>query len=108
MSSYPEGLQADVLLAPHHGSMTSSSAGFIAATAPSEVVYTTGFRNRFGFPRPEVTRRYSKAGVIQWNTAETGMLRYHFTRDPGQFRRIIYRDSRRRLWRPPTEHATAK
>ena len=45
-------LKADVLLVPHHGSRTSSTPAFIAAVAPDIAVYTPGYRNRFGHPRP--------------------------------------------------------
>jgi competence protein ComEC len=108
IKQYPDGLKTDVLLAPHHGSATSSSAGFIAATQPSEVVYAAGYRNRFGFPRPDVQQRYAMAGSQQWNTADTGMIRYRFTKRPGHFQRQHYRDTSRRIWQPATEHSPAK
>ena len=59
----PPALKADVLLVPHHGSRTSSTAAFIAAVAPEIAVYTPGYRNRFGHPRPDVVARYDRAGV---------------------------------------------
>ena len=54
-------LAADVLLVPHHGSRTSSTPAFIAAVAPRIAVYTPGYRNRFGHPRPDVVARYDEA-----------------------------------------------
>ena len=56
-----EGLRADVLVAPHHGSRTSSSAEFIAAVRPAVVVVPAGYRNRFGHPRADVLERYAAA-----------------------------------------------
>jgi competence protein ComEC len=56
-------MRADILLAPHHGSRTSSSAPFIAAVAPRWAVVTAGYRNRFGHPSAEVLERYRDAGV---------------------------------------------
>ncbi len=53
---------ADVLVAPHHGSRTSSSAAFVAAVAPRHVLIPAGWRNRFGFPHPEVLARYRARG----------------------------------------------
>src|SRR5262249_48960664 len=47
-------LRADVLLVPHHGSRTSSTLAFIDAVAPKVAVFTSGYRNRFGHPRPEI------------------------------------------------------
>jgi competence protein ComEC len=51
-------LKADVLVVPHHGSRTSSTDAFIAAVKPAWVVYTVGYRNRFGRPRPDIIARY--------------------------------------------------
>jgi competence protein ComEC len=59
----PQNLKADVLLVPHHGSRSSSSAPFIAAVAPRWAVVTAGYRNRFGHPSAEVLERYRTAGV---------------------------------------------
>jgi competence protein ComEC len=56
-------LRADLLVVPHHGSRTSSTQAFIDAVAPSVAVMTSGYRNRFGHPRPDVVARYRDAGV---------------------------------------------
>ena len=52
-------LGADVLLVPHHGSRTSSSAAFVAAVGPRLAVIPVGYRNRFGHPDAEVLERYA-------------------------------------------------
>ena len=54
-----EPLNADLLLAPHHGSKTSSSAEFLAAVHPQTVVVQAGYRNRYGHPAPVVVQRYA-------------------------------------------------
>jgi competence protein ComEC len=51
-------LRSTVLLAPHHGSKTSSSAEFLAAVQPAVVMVQSGYRNRYGHPAPEVMARY--------------------------------------------------
>ena len=51
-------LKANVLLVPHHGSKTSSSAAFLDAVAPQLAVVQSGYRNRFGHPAPSVLARY--------------------------------------------------
>src|SRR6266850_2068600 len=56
-------LGTDVLLVPHHGSRTSSSAEFIQAVAPRWAVVPAGYRNRFGHPNREVLERYRAAGA---------------------------------------------
>src|SRR3546814_17475769 len=50
-------LKADVMIAPHHGSKTSSTADFVAAVAPQLVIFPAGWHNRFHHPRPEVVAR---------------------------------------------------
>ncbi len=74
----PSALKADVLLVPHHGSRTSSSAAFIASVAPEIAVYTLGYRNRFGHPRPDVVARYDRAGVRSYRTDRDGALTFTF------------------------------
>ena len=51
-------LASAVLKVPHHGSHTSSSARFLDAVAPQFAIVSAGFENRFGFPHPDVLRRY--------------------------------------------------
>lgn len=59
----PAALRADVLLAPHHGSKTSSTTEFLAATGARDAVFPVGYRNRFAHPAPEVLARYLAAGM---------------------------------------------
>ena len=56
-------LRADVLLVPHHGSKTSSSAAFLDTVAPRIGIVQSGYRNRFGHPVPQVTARYQERRV---------------------------------------------
>ncbi len=67
-----------VLLAPHHGSKSSSSAAFIGATRPVLALISAGWRNRFGHPHAEVLQRYAEAGVPWLNTAEQGAIEVDF------------------------------
>lgn len=79
LKNYPVQLPASVLVAPHHGSNTSSSAAFIAAVAPQLVVFSQGYRNRWGFPRPEVVARYKQAQVPTLSTSKAGQISVFFT-----------------------------
>jgi competence protein ComEC len=54
---------ADVVKVPHHGSPTSSSVGFVAATRPGLAVISCGPGNAFGFPSPDVVGRWRAAGA---------------------------------------------
>ena len=68
------GLDADVLNAPHHGSRTSSSASYVAATSPQVVVASAGQGNRYGFPRIETRDRYLAIGARFLTTAADGAV----------------------------------
>ena len=62
----------DVLLAPHHGSNSSSSPSFIDALNPREVFFTTKLDNQFGHPHPSVISRYQRRGSQLWDTGIFG------------------------------------
>jgi competence protein ComEC len=57
---YPNQLHADILLAPHHGSNTSSSYEFIETVGAQYVIFSQGFMNRWRFPRPAVLDRFEQ------------------------------------------------
>jgi competence protein ComEC len=56
-------LRADVLLAPHHGSTTSSTPAFLDAVAPAVAIFQVGYRNRYRHPNPKVLDRYIERGI---------------------------------------------
>ena len=89
-----------MLLVPHHGSSTSSSAEFIGAVQAEIAIATTGLGNRFGFPRKDVSDRYRAAGVRSWSTGDCGALRVLFTED-GLFQEESARRRRQQIWRWP-------
>ncbi|XOV81586.1 MAG: DNA internalization-related competence protein ComEC/Rec2 [bacterium] len=66
--------QIDWLLAPHHGSISSSAPGFVSWLRPAVVVFSTGRNNRYGHPRAEVVERYLRRGARVFNTAEHGAV----------------------------------
>jgi len=66
--------RADVLKVPHHGSRTSSSAPFLAATRPRVAIVSAGFRNRFGHPHAEVLERYHRLGCRVFRTDRDGAV----------------------------------
>ena len=67
-------LRADVLLAPHHGSGTSSTPAFLHAVRPSIGIFQVGYRNRYRHPKAEVVARYGQFGIARWRTDEVGAL----------------------------------
>ena len=74
-----ERIRADFLLAPHHGSKTSSSAEFLDAVAPSFVVVQSGYRNRFGHPAASVMARYAERGVKVIDSPHCGAATWQTT-----------------------------
>ena len=67
-------LHADLLLVPHHGSKTSSSAEFLQAVAPRFAVVQAGYRNRFGHPATVVLERYREAAITVVDSPHCGAL----------------------------------
>ena len=63
VASIGPGLKSDVLLVPHHGSKTSSSAAFLDAVAPQVGMVQSGYRNRFGHPAPVVLARLQERQI---------------------------------------------
>lgn len=75
----PEALRADVVKAPHHGSRSSSTAPFVAATGAKHVIFCTGRDNGFGFPHEEVVARWQAASARLWDTARHGEITIFLT-----------------------------
>lgn len=76
-------LHADVLLAPHHGSKTSSSGTLLAAVQPRIALVQAGYRNRFGHPAREVMARYAQRDVRVVENVRCGAATWR-SRRPGE------------------------
>jgi competence protein ComEC len=63
-----------VVKIPHHGSLTSSTADFVAAMRPTIAVASAGRSNHFGHPVPEVLERYRAAGAAVFRTDRDGAV----------------------------------
>ncbi|NOT12055.1 MAG: DNA internalization-related competence protein ComEC/Rec2 [Methylococcaceae bacterium] len=74
VGTYGENLKADILVAPHHGSKTSSTTGFLQFVHPDYVLIPAGYRNQFGHPHKEVLSRYSNIKATWLNTADSGAI----------------------------------
>ncbi|PWB58861.1 MAG: competence protein ComEC, partial [Nitrosomonadales bacterium] len=93
----PDLLKADVMVVPHHGSLTSSTDAFIDAVRPATAIFTVGYRNRFGHPKDEVVERYRARGIKIYRSDESGALDLHF--GSGGLSLQEHRQLRRRYWR---------
>jgi competence protein ComEC len=69
---YGNFLKSDMLKAGHHGSITASSARFLAEVRPSTVVISVGRNNTFGHPSPRVVDRYTSLGARVIRTDREG------------------------------------
>ena len=88
-------LRADVLLAPHHGSGTSSTQAFLQAVGPKLGVFQVGYRNRYHHPKLEVFERYREMGIGRLRTDEDGAVLLHFG---AQVEARSYRSEHPRYW----------
>uniref|UniRef100_U1KSG4 DNA internalization-related competence protein ComEC/Rec2 n=1 Tax=Pseudoalteromonas citrea DSM 8771 TaxID=1117314 RepID=U1KSG4_9GAMM len=76
LKHYPVGqLRSTILLAPHHGSKTSSSEEFIRAVNPEHVIYSRSYYSPWRLPHPEVVTRYRDLGINQLDTAVSGHIK---------------------------------
>ncbi|MBB5368542.1 MULTISPECIES: DNA internalization-related competence protein ComEC/Rec2 [unclassified Janthinobacterium] len=88
-------LAADVLLAPHHGSGTSSTPAFLNAVHPSLAIFQVGHRNRYKHPKAQIYARYGELGITRLRTDEAGALTLEF----GETVTVTgYRASHPRYW----------
>lgn len=95
VATMPDKLRADVLLAPHHGSGTSSTLAFLRAVAPEIAVFQVGYRNRYHHPKKEVADRYRALGIAQMRTDETGAIELD---SADGFAARAYRTTHARYW----------
>ncbi|WP_196138158.1 DNA internalization-related competence protein ComEC/Rec2 [Aliikangiella sp. G2MR2-5] len=73
----------DVVVAPHHGSKTSSTQAFVDQFRPRHVIFSTGYDNQWHFPRKEVVLRYIERGSQVWTTHVDGALLVSVSPDSG-------------------------
>ncbi len=88
-------LRADVLLAPHHGSGTSSTPAFLRAVRPALGVFQVGYRNRYRHPKAEVFERYREMGIGRMRTDESGAIIMRFG---VRIEASAYRSEHARYW----------
>lgn len=69
-----ERLRADVALAPHHGSRSSSTQQFVDAVRPALAIAAAGYGNQWDFPKPDVVARWRRAGAEVLDTGGQGAI----------------------------------
>ena len=104
VSEYGDALRSDVLIVPHHGSRTSSTAAFLDAVHPKVAVFQAGYRNRFGHPAPDVLARYRDRAITVQTSPDCGAWGWHskdpLTPDSSTAEPQVHceRDLKRRYW----------
>lgn len=91
----------DVVVVPHHGSRTSSTAEFVAATRPDWVVYPVGYHNRWGFPVRRVVERWQQAGAVDLRTSTGGAITFRLGPGEPLASPSQWRLEHPRIWRDP-------
>ena len=67
-------VSADVVKVAHHGSRTSSTESFVAATHPRFAIISVGRTSMFGHPHKEVVERWTKSGAEVLTTGTSGTI----------------------------------
>ncbi|MBW8183688.1 DNA internalization-related competence protein ComEC/Rec2 [Shewanella nanhaiensis] len=89
-------LNSELLVAPHHGSRTSSTPEFIKLVSPQLVLFPSGFNNRYGFPKPDVLHRYQDHGAEHLISGREGQISVIFNRERRDIR--TYRANLAPFW----------
>ena len=98
VAAHGAALRSDVLIAPHHGSRTSSTAVFLDAVQPRVAVFQAGYRNRFGHPAADVIERYRGRGVAVVASPACGAWQWLAS---GPLEGKCQRSAARRYWHHP-------
>jgi len=98
ISQYGDNLSSDIIIAPHHGSKSSSSYRFVDLVHPQTVVFSVGYRNRYGFPHATITQRYQNMGAQLVDTARQGAVTFLFDTNDGLQMQAGHRQNSKRYW----------
>jgi len=96
LKEHPDKLPASLLVVPHHGSLTSSTEGFVATVKPEYAVITAGYRNRFGHPKEKVVKLYTEIGAKLYRSDEDGAVIAEM--DVNGLQLESYRKTHRHYW----------
>ena len=89
-------LKSDVLIAPHHGSKTSSTLGFLEKIQPELVLIPAAYKNRYHFPHPTVIARYEQLKINRLMTGTAGAIDIKITHSG--LKTFFYRTEQAKYW----------
>lgn len=101
LAELPGKLPATVLVTPHHGSRTSSTAAFLDAVQPQLAIHSAGWHHHFGHPARVVVTRMAERSIAQVATGDDGAVTVDISGDRFVCQR--YRPNALRLWSTPAD-----
>lgn len=99
LERYGSGLASTVLVVPHHGSKTSSTAPFVETIRPTHALFPIGYRNRYRHPHRDVIARYIESDAVRYDTAAHGAIEVRL--GAGGITLNAYRETHKRYWFTP-------
>lgn len=99
VAAYGARLRSDVLLAPHHGSGTSSTPEFLQQVQPRIALFQVGYLNRYRHPKQEIWQRYAEFKIARERTDQAGALQLQVDGSTGVTLQR-YREQHARYWYP--------
>ena len=91
-----EKLQAEIMLAPHHGSMESFSGEFAQKVKPAHVIFSSGYLNRYRHPDNRIIAWYQQQGITVWRTDQQGAILINLGKEKSRV--SAWRDKGRHYW----------
>ncbi len=91
-------LSIDLMVAPHHGSRTSSTQDLLDTLHIKHIVFPAGQGNRYGFPHADVQSRYELVGAMSYITGTDGAVSFSFDRSGVDQQPSTWWRSHRSFW----------
>ncbi len=91
-------LKSTILLAPHHGSKTSSTYQFIKAVLPKYVIFSCGYLNSYHHPHRVIVNRYEENHVSSFSTVLSGAIIMTLSADSDIVTYEEYRKNHHKIW----------
>lgn len=79
-----DGLQADIIQVPHHGSRTSSTGPLLRAVSGQAALSSSSRYNAWRLPSEKVIARYKQYGYRWYDTAHSGQITIRINSDKWQ------------------------
>jgi len=98
LQRYSDSLHSTYLIAPHHGSKTSSSSAFLKAVNPEYILIPVGYRNRYRMPHSSVLARYHTQSIKFLSTDSSGAISIKLGQKNSSFSPYEYRKNHRKYW----------